>query len=194
VTIVEFSVVTPQIKNNEWQQREDDHDRVEHNYGPPAFFLCRFIFAHLTFIHSITFLMTTQYWLVKQEPEAYAWETFVRDGRTTWDGVRNYAARNHLKAMRVGDPVLFYASGGPKCVVGLAEVARAAFPDPTAEAGEGWVAAELKPVRALPRPVALAQIKADPALKNVALVRQGRLSVMPLAPAEFARIVQLGGG
>jgi predicted RNA-binding protein with PUA-like domain len=134
-----------------------------------------------------------QYWLVKQDPEAYAWETFLRDGRTIWEGVRNYAARNHLKAMRAGDRVFFYASGGPKCVVGIAEVVRAAFPDPTDDDAEGWVAVELKPVKALFRPVTLAQIKADPALKNIAIVRQGRLSVMPLAPAEFARIVQLGG-
>jgi predicted RNA-binding protein with PUA-like domain len=137
--------------------------------------------------------MTTQYWLVKQEPEAYAWETFLRDGRTTWDGVRNFQARNNLKSMRAGDRVLFYASGGPKSVVGIAEVARAAFPDPTADAGEDWVAVELKPVKALFRPVTLAQIKADPALKNIALLRQGRLSVVQLAPAEFARIVDLGG-
>lgn len=144
-------------------------------------------------MQALTFPMTTQYWLVKQEPEAYAWEAFLRDGRTTWDGVRNFAARNHLKGMRVGDRVFFYASGGPKCVVGIAEVARAAFPDPGAAAAEGWVAVELKPVKALPRPVTLAQIKADPALKNIALVRQGRLSVMPLTAAEFARIARLGG-
>jgi predicted RNA-binding protein with PUA-like domain len=137
--------------------------------------------------------MTTQYWLVKQEPETYAWETFLRDGLTTWDGVRNYQARIHLKAMRAGDRVFFYASGGPKCVLGIAEVTRAAFPDPTAGADEGWVAVALKPIKALPRPVTLAQIKADPALKNIALVRQGRLSVMSLSPAECARIVQLGG-
>jgi predicted RNA-binding protein with PUA-like domain len=137
--------------------------------------------------------MTTQYWLVKQEPEAYAWETFLRDGLTTWDGVRNYQARIHLKAMRTGNRVFFYASGGPKCVVGIAEVTRAAFPDPTADAAEGWVAVELKPIKALPYPVTLTQIKADPTLKNIALVRQSRLSVMPLAPVEFARIVQLGG-
>jgi predicted RNA-binding protein with PUA-like domain len=137
--------------------------------------------------------MTTQYWLVKQEPESYAWETFLRDGCTTWDGVRNFQARNNLKSMRAGERVLFYASGGPKSVVGLAEVSRAAFPDPTADAGEDWVAVELKPVKTLPRPVALAQIKADPALKNIALLRQGRLSVVSLTPAEFARIVKLGG-
>jgi predicted RNA-binding protein with PUA-like domain len=137
--------------------------------------------------------MTTQYWLVKQEPEAYDWEAFLRDGRTIWEGVRNFAARNHLKAMRAGDRVFFYASGGPKCVVGIAEVVRAAFPDPTDTDVEGWVAVELKPVETLPRPVTLAQIKADPELKNIAIVRQGRLSVMPLAPAEFARIVELGG-
>ena len=138
--------------------------------------------------------MTTQYWLVKQEPEAYAWETFLRDGHTTWDGVRNFQARNHLKSMRAGDHVFFYESVGPKCVVGIAQVTRAAFPDPTADVTEGWVSVELKPVKTLPHPVELAQIKTDPVLKNIALVRQSRLSVMPLAPAEFKRIVQLGGG
>lgn len=137
--------------------------------------------------------MTTQYWLVKQEPEAYAWEAFLRDGSAIWDGVRNFQARNNLKAMRAGDRVLFYASGGPKSVVGIAEVARPAFPDPTADPAEGWVAVELKPLKSLYRPVPLAQIKADSALKNIALLRQGRLSVMKLAPAEFARIVDLGG-
>ncbi|MDE3084916.1 MAG: EVE domain-containing protein [Verrucomicrobiota bacterium] len=137
--------------------------------------------------------MTTQYWLVKQEPEAYSWETFLRDGRTTWDGVRNFQARNHLKTMHAGDRVLFYASGGPKNVVGLAEVTRAAFPDPTDEASEGWVAVELKPVKTLLHPVSLAEIKAQPALKSISLLRQSRLSVMPLSSAEFAHITKLGG-
>lgn len=137
--------------------------------------------------------MTTQYWLVKQEPEDYSWDDFVRDGRTAWTGVRNYAARNNLKAMQSGDSVLFYHSGEAKSVVGLARVARAAFPDPTADEA-GWVAVELTPVEALPKPVTLAQIKAEASLQKIGLVRQSRLSVMPLQPAEFARIRKLGQG
>ena len=120
--------------------------------------------------------MTTQYWLVKQEPEDYSWDDFVRDGRTVWTGVRNYAARNNLKGMRTGDSVLFYHSGESKSVVGLAGVARAAFPDPTAVEEEGWVAVELTPVEALPKPVTLAQIKAEISLQDIGLVRQSRLS------------------
>ena len=132
-----------------------------------------------------------QHWLVKQEPETYAWEAFVRDGRTTWDGVRNFQARNNLKGMRAGDRVLFYASGGPKAVIGLAEVTKPAFPDPSADE-PGWVAVELKAGRALAHPVTLAQIKSDPALAKLAIVRHSRLSVMPIGPEEFDRIVKLG--
>lgn len=137
--------------------------------------------------------MTTQYWLVKQEPAAYAWEKFLADGRAIWDGVRSFPARKHLRAMRPGDRVLYYHSVEEKSVVGVARVARAAFPDPTAPAGEDWVAVELVPDRALPRPVTLAKIKTDPALRQIMLVRQGRLSVMPLTRAEFDRILALGG-
>jgi predicted RNA-binding protein with PUA-like domain len=136
--------------------------------------------------------MTTQYWLVKSEPETYSWDNFVRDGRTAWTGVRNYAARLHLKAMQPGDEVLFYHSGEGKNVVGIARVTKAAFPDTTAEE-EGWVAVELAPVKPLPQPVTLAQIKADAVLKAMELVRQSRLSVSPVKPAEFARLVKLGG-
>lgn len=136
--------------------------------------------------------MTTQYWLVKSEPEAYSWDDLVRDGRTDWTGVRNYQARNHLKAMRPGDRVFFYASVTTKAVLGLAEVSRAAFPDTTADE-DGWVAVELKPVGALPTPVTLDQIKAAPALKDTALLRQSRLSVMPLTAAEFKAVSKLGG-
>ncbi len=135
--------------------------------------------------------MTTQYWLVKTEPEAYAWETFVRDGSTTWDGVRNYQARNHLKAMRPGDAVLFYASVTTKAVMGTARVMEAAFPDPSAKEGD-WVAVKLGSGESFQSPVTLAQIKSDPALSNIALLRQSRLSVMPLTKQEFARIVQSG--
>jgi predicted RNA-binding protein with PUA-like domain len=135
--------------------------------------------------------MTTQYWLVKSEPEAYAFSDLVRDRRTDWTGVRNYAARLHLKAMRPKDRVLFYESVTTKAVVGIAEVTRAAFPDTTADE-EGWVAVALKVVAPLAQPVTLAQVKAHPALKDIPLVRQSRLSVMPLAPDVFEQIVTLG--
>ncbi len=131
-------------------------------------------------------------WLVKSEPGTYSWDDLVREGRTEWTGVRNYAARLHLKAMRVGDPVLFYHSGEARCIVGLARVTKSAFPDPTADE-EGWVAVELAPVKPLPQPVTLAQIKADAALKDMELVRQGRLSVLPVRPAEFVRVRKISG-
>lgn len=134
---------------------------------------------------------TAACWLVKSEPESYAWADLVRDGRTAWTGVRNFAARNHLKAMQRGDRVLFYESGGPKAVVGIAEVTRTAFPDETADE-PGWVAVELKAVRALKRPVTLTEIKADATLREMALVRIARLSVQPVTAAEFAKIDKLG--
>jgi predicted RNA-binding protein with PUA-like domain len=137
--------------------------------------------------------MTIQYWLVKSEPESYAWTDLVRDGRTDWTGVRNYQARIHLKAMRPGDRVFFYESGGPKSVVGIAEITKAAFPDTTADE-PGWVAVELKPVKPLGQPVSLAQIKAEPALAKMTLLRASRLSVQPVTKPEFDRIVKLGGG
>jgi predicted RNA-binding protein with PUA-like domain len=135
--------------------------------------------------------MTTQYWLVKSEPEAYAWADLVRDGRTAWTGVRNYQARIHLNAMQRGDRVMFYESVTTKAVVGLAEITKTAFPDTTADE-PGWVAVELKATAPLARPVTLAEIKADAPLAKVALLRQSRLSVMPLTRAEFERIVKLG--
>jgi predicted RNA-binding protein with PUA-like domain len=136
--------------------------------------------------------MRKQYWLVKQEPETYPWAQFVADGETVWEGVRNFQARNHLRAMQVGDEVLFYASGNDKAVVGTATVARAAFPDPTAQPGEGdWSAVRLRAGQPLPRPVTLAEIKADAMLQDIPLVRQSRLSVLPLTAAAFRRIGQL---
>jgi len=137
--------------------------------------------------------MTTQYWLVKSEPETYSWDDLVREGHTAWTGVRNYAARLHLNAMRPDDQVFFYHSGEAKSIVGLARVTKPAFPDSTADE-PGWVAVELAPVAPLKTPVALALVKSTPALKEIALVRQGRLSVQPLKPAEFALIRKLGGG
>ena len=135
--------------------------------------------------------MTTQYWLVKSEPESYAWTDLVRDGKTSWTGVRNYAARIHLNAMRPGDRVLFYESMTTKAVVGTAEITRSAFPDDTADE-PGWVAVELKADKPLAHPVTLAQIKADPALADMTLLRIGRLSVQPVTRAEFDRILKLG--
>jgi predicted RNA-binding protein with PUA-like domain len=135
--------------------------------------------------------MTTQYWLVKSEPESYGWADLVRDGSTSWTGVRNYTARNNLKAMQPGDRVLFYESVTTKAVVGIAEITKPAFPDTTADE-PGWVAVELKAVKPLTHPVTLEQAKAEPALANTALLRQGRLSVQPLTAAEFKKIVELG--
>jgi predicted RNA-binding protein with PUA-like domain len=131
------------------------------------------------------------HWLVKSEPETYSWDDLVRDKRTNWTGVRNYTARIHLNAMRPGDQALFYHSGGVRCIVGLAKITKAAFPDRTADE-DGWVAVEISAVRPLPSPVTLAQVKAEPALRNMDLIRLSRLSVQPVKPAEFARILKLG--
>jgi predicted RNA-binding protein with PUA-like domain len=130
-------------------------------------------------------------WLVKTEPSTYAWGDLVRDGRTRWDGVRNFAARGHLAGMRAGDRVLVYHSGDERAVVGVARVAREAYPDPTAREGS-WLAVDLEPVKALARPVALAEVKAEAALRAIPLVRQARLSVMPLPAEAFERILALG--
>ena len=130
------------------------------------------------------------YWLVKQEPEAYSWDDFVRDGGTQWSGVRNFLARKNLRAMRKGDAVLFYHSVSDKAVVGIAQVSREAFPDPTAREGD-WSAVELKPVKPLKHPVTLAQIKAEPKLREIALLRNSRLSLQPLGKAEFELICRM---
>ncbi|MDX2226453.1 MAG: EVE domain-containing protein [Verrucomicrobiae bacterium] len=134
------------------------------------------------------------HWLVKQEPSAYAWAQFVRDKRTDWTGVRNFQARNNLLLMKKGDRVLYYHSNEGKEIVGVAEVTKPAFADPTAESGESWVCVELRPVEPLKTPVGLERIKADPVLKEMALVRQSRLSVMPVSAAQFARVIACGGG
>lgn len=135
--------------------------------------------------------MTTQYWLVKSEPETYSWADLARERRTAWTGVRNFAARNHLRAMQRGDRVLFYHSVSTKAVMGIAEVARTAFADTTADEGD-WVAVELKAIDALPRPVTLDEIKAEPILANMVLLKNSRLSVQPVTRAEYERIVKLG--
>jgi predicted RNA-binding protein with PUA-like domain len=131
------------------------------------------------------------YWLVKQEPEAFSWDDFVKANVAVWDGVRNYAARNNLKAMALGDRVLYYHSVTGKCVVGIAEVSKEAYPDPTDDTGK-WVAVELIPLQPLHVPVKLEDIKKDSVLVETPLVRIPRLSVMPLTPEQYHRILELG--
>lgn len=132
------------------------------------------------------------YWLVKSEPFKYSWEQFVRDGKTFWDGVRNYGARNNLKAMKKGDHVLFYHSNEGLAIVGIAEVSKEAYQDPTTN-DPAWVAVDLKPVKAMPQPVTLAQIKAEPTLQDMDLVRLSRLSVGTVKEAEFRKVLTMGG-
>jgi predicted RNA-binding protein with PUA-like domain len=133
-----------------------------------------------------------KFWLVKQEPSAYSWANFVADGKTSWTGVRNYTARNNLRAMQKGDEVLFYHSVTDKAVIGIAEVTRTAYPDPTAAEGD-WSAVELKAKKALCRPVSLDEIKASARLKNMVLLRLSRLSVQPVTEVEFQEIIRLAG-
>lgn len=131
--------------------------------------------------------------MVKSEPFKYSWEQFNKDGETFWDGVRNYQARNNLKAMKKGDLVLFYHSNEGKEIVGMAKVVKEFYQDPTTE-DERWVVVDLAPVETFKVPVTLEAIKADPQLQDIALVRQGRLSVMPLKREEFDRLVAMGTG
>ena len=133
------------------------------------------------------------FWLVKQEPETYSWDDLVRDGKTDWTGVRNFQARNNLRQMKLGDRVLFYHSGSGKCVVGVAEVAKAGYPDPTAD-DPAWVAVDIKPAKAFKQAVTLDEIKSHAKLKHMLLLRQSRLSVMPVTKEEFETIVALGSG
>ena len=135
--------------------------------------------------------MATSHWLVKSEPFKYSWQQFTADKKAVWDGVRNFEARNNLRAMKKGDLVLFYHSSEGKEVVGIASVAKEAYADPTATEGD-WSAVELKPKKALSEPVTLAQVKADKKLADFALVRKGRISVVSATPAEFARVLELG--
>jgi predicted RNA-binding protein with PUA-like domain len=132
------------------------------------------------------------FWLVKQEPSDYSWADFVADGSTSWTGVRNFSARNNLRRMSKGDEVLFYHTGEDKAVVGIAKVARTAYRDTTAKEGD-WSAVDLVPVKPLPKLVTLREIKAKPGLKSISLVRQSRLSVMPLAVKDFTTIVKMAG-
>jgi predicted RNA-binding protein with PUA-like domain len=133
------------------------------------------------------------YWLVKSEPSSYSWEQFNKDKQTRWDGVRNYAARNHLKAMKKGDEVLFYHSREGVEIVGIAKVSKEYYQDPTTE-DENWVSVDIKPVRKLKKPVSLNEIKADPRLSSMALVKLGRLSVQPVTEDEWKVIMELEKG
>jgi predicted RNA-binding protein with PUA-like domain len=133
------------------------------------------------------------HWLVKSEPESYSWSDFLKEGRAAWTGIRNFQARNNLRSMKKGDQVFFYHSVSEKQIVGLASVAREAYPDPTAKEGD-WVGVDLIPIKALARPVPLAEIKADKTLKDILLLRNSRLSVIPLTKPQFDRLMAMAGG
>jgi predicted RNA-binding protein with PUA-like domain len=132
------------------------------------------------------------FWLVKSEPEAYAWSQLFKDGKTAWTGVRNFAARLNLRAMKKGDLVCFYHSVTEKQIVGLARVAKESYPDPTATDGD-WSCVDLEPVKPFKNPVSLETVKTDPVLKEMKLVKQSRLSVSPVTAGEFKRLLELGG-
>ena len=135
--------------------------------------------------------MATRYWLVKSEPTTYSWTKFVSEKKAVWDGVRNFEARNNLRAMKKGDLVFFYHSNEGKEIVGIATVAKEAYADPTATEGD-WSAVEITPKKALSVPVTLAQCKADKELAAFGLVKKSRISVVPATPEEFARVLELG--
>jgi predicted RNA-binding protein with PUA-like domain len=135
--------------------------------------------------------MSKRYWLVKQEPETYSWDDLVRDGKTDWTGIRNFQARNNLRDMKVGDAVLFYHSGKEKAVVGVAEVVKEAYADPTADEGE-WVAVDIKAKSTLSEPLTIANMRTDAALQEVPLLPQSQLSVMPIRKSEFDHVVKNG--
>lgn len=134
--------------------------------------------------------MTRNFWIVKQEPEAYSWDTFVKDGGTSWTGIRNFQARNNLRAMKKGDYVFFYHSVSEKRIVGIARVSKEAYTDPTADEGD-WSAVDLVPVKALSIPIELEQLKKDALLKDLPLIRQSRLSTVPVTQTQAKRILEL---
>jgi predicted RNA-binding protein with PUA-like domain len=162
-------------------------DTDKHRFSGTALLLSVCIRVHPWFNFGMN------YWLVKSEPEAYAWSQLVKDGKTAWTGVRNYTARNNLRAMKKGDAVFFYHSVTDKQVVGLARVAKEAYPDATATEGD-WSCVDLEPVKPLKSPVTLETIKADAVLKTMPLVKQSRLSVSPLTPAQAERMLKLAAG
>jgi predicted RNA-binding protein with PUA-like domain len=136
--------------------------------------------------------MAKNYWLVKSEPESYSWEMFVKDGETAWTGVRNFLARNNLRAMKKGDEVLFYHSVTGKDIVGIAKVKKEAYPDPTAKEGD-WAAVNLVPVKALAKPVSLETLKSDKEFKGMVLLTHSRLSVSPVTREQYERLMALAG-
>ncbi len=135
--------------------------------------------------------MARKYWLLKTEPGEYSWARLASEKRGTWDGVRNYAARNHLREMKKGDYALFYHTGREKAVVGVAEIVREHYPDPTSDGGD-FSAVDVKPVKGLSEPVTLARIKSEQALSAMVLVKRARLSVQPVLAAEFKKILSMG--
>ena len=136
--------------------------------------------------------MATAYWLVKSEPYKYPFTQLLKDGSTVWDGVRNFEARNNLRAMKQGDLLLYYHSNEGKEVVGVAKVVRTAYPDPTADAGEEWAVVDVAPLCPLQAPVSLGAIKAEPRLQAMALLRRSRLSVVPVSATEFQQVLKMG--
>jgi predicted RNA-binding protein with PUA-like domain len=134
----------------------------------------------------------TAYWLVKSEPDSFSWDQQVANGVEPWTGVRNHTAKNNLKSMKLGDRAFFYHSNVGKEIVGVVEVAREAYPDPSAESGD-WVCVDMKAMAPMPRPVSLAEIKGNPKLADIALVRYSRLSVMPITKPHWQRICEMGG-
>ena len=138
-------------------------------------------------------IKSMSYWLVKSEPSAYSWDDLVRDGRTDWTGVRNYQARNNLKSMKKGDLLLYYHSNEGLAIVGVARVVKEAYQDPTTD-DDRWVAVDIEPVKPLKNPVTLADIKKKKGLENIALVKQGRLSVVPITKDEYDAILKMSAG
>jgi predicted RNA-binding protein with PUA-like domain len=136
----------------------------------------------------------TQYWILKSEPSAFSYQDLERDGKTVWDGVRNYQARNNLKLMALDDAVLIYHSVTEKAMVGVAKVSKTHYPDPTDNPKGDWVVVEIKPVSPLKRSISLAEIKADPRLADLPLIRQSRLSVIPISKDHFEYLLSLGDG
>jgi predicted RNA-binding protein with PUA-like domain len=143
-------------------------------------------------LQTLNFKLIMAYWLVKSEPNTYSWDQFQKDGKTFWDGVRNYAARLHLKAMKKDDEVLFYHSNEGLEIVGIAKVIKEHYQDPTTD-DDAWVEVDLKPVKKLKKPVSLPQIKKDKRLADMALIRLGRLSVQPVKDSEWKIIMEMAG-
>ncbi len=170
-----FHALLRRLKSKQWCKK------------PNVYYLLR-----ITFDPSINNSIMA-YWLVKSEPSVYSWEQFVKEKKAVWDGVRNYAARIHLRGMKKGDEVLYYHSNEGTAIVGIAKVSKEAYPDPTSE-DDAWVAVDLKPFKKLKNPVTLAQVKADKRLANMALVRLGRLSVQPVTDDEWKIIMEMAGG